>query len=73
MLIANDIRMVEFSHDVYFLVNIFLQERFLLDMHFADNFDCVVDVCGFYFITEILYRAKTTYPKAPFPIDLIIS
>ena len=44
MLIANDIRMVEFFHDVYFLVDIFLQERLLLDMHFADDFDGVVDI-----------------------------
>jgi len=35
---------VEFFHYVDFLVDILLEEGFLFDVHFADDFDCVVDI-----------------------------
>lgn len=38
---------VEFFHDVDFLVDVLLEEGFLLDVHLADDFDSVVDIGGF--------------------------
>lgn len=72
MLVADDVRMVEFFHDVDLLVDVLLEEGFLLDVQFADDLDCVVDVSRFWLYVWILCRARTTSPKAPFPIDLII-
>lgn len=73
MLVADDVRMVEFFHDVDLLVDVLLKKGFLLDMQFADDLDCVVNLGRFCLYVCILCRASTTSPKAPFPIDLIIS
>ena len=39
--------MVELLHDVDFLVDVLLQEGLLLDVHLADDLDCVELVGGF--------------------------
>ena len=44
VLVTDDIGVIKFLHDVDLLVNVFLQERFLLDMLLADDLDCVVDL-----------------------------
>lgn len=40
--------MVEFFHDIDFLVDVFLKEGLLFDMEFADDFDSIVDIGGFW-------------------------
>ena len=38
--------MIEFLHDVNFLIDVLLEERFLFNVLFADNLDCVIGVRG---------------------------
>lgn len=45
MLIANNIGMVQFFHDVDLLVDIFLEEGFLLNVKFAYDLNCVENIC----------------------------
>ena len=38
--------MVQFFHDIDLLVDVFLQEGFLLDVLLADDLDCVINLGG---------------------------
>ena len=40
--------MIQFFHDVDFLIDILLKKGFCLYMYFADDFDCVESVVGFW-------------------------
>lgn len=72
LFIPDNIRMVQFLHDADLLVDVFLQERFLLQMRLTDDLDCVQFV--FFCVNkDVLLRASTTSPNAPLPIDFMIS
>ena len=47
-LIFDYVGMVQFLHDVDFLVDVLLQEGFPLDMALIDDFDGVVEIIGFF-------------------------
>ena len=64
--------MMEFFHDANFLIDVFLEEGFFLEVSFADNFDGIEFIL-FWVNRDVLFRARTTYPKAPLPMDLMIS
>jgi len=64
--------MVEFFHNVDFLIDVFLKKRFFLDQGFGNDFDCKKFFRRFLMKEKLLLRATTTYPKAPLPMDLIV-
>jgi hypothetical protein len=45
--VSNYVAVVKFFHDIDFLIDVLLQERFLFDVHFADDFDSVVYIGRF--------------------------
>jgi hypothetical protein len=73
ILVADDVGMVKLLHDVYFLVDVFLEEGLLLYVLLAYDLDRVQDLSLLCVGDGLLWRARTTSPKAPFPIDFIIS
>lgn len=58
--VSYDVGMVEFFHDVNLLIDVFLQEGFLLDVCLADDFDSVELIVGLCMITGVLLRASIT-------------
>jgi len=73
LFVPDDVRVVQFFHYVDLLVDVLLQKGFFLELHLVYDFYGVLRVCGFYIIVVLLLRASMTSPKAPFPIDLMIS
>ena len=65
--------MVELLHDVDLLVDVLLQEGFLLDVGLADDLHRVHHVRRFYLSPAVLWRASITSPNAHSPIVSIIS
>ena len=57
--ISYNVRVVEFFHDADFLVDVFFEEWFFLEVGFADNFDCVEFVL-FWVNRDVLFLARTT-------------
>jgi hypothetical protein len=70
--VADDVRVVQLLHDVDLLVDVFLQEGFLLDVQLADDLDGVERVRGFCVEGGVLLRASITSPNAPLPMDFMI-
>jgi len=66
--------MVQLFHDTDFLVDIFFEKGLFLEMRLTN--DLYSEKLLFFYIVnlkKLLFLASTTYPKAPLPIDLIIS
>jgi hypothetical protein len=47
ILVADDVGVVQFLHDIDLLVDVLLQEGLLLDMQLADDLHRVKHICGF--------------------------
>ena len=73
LLIADDVGMVQFLHDIDLLVDVLLQEGLLLYVQFADDLHGIQHISRLCLTLDLLCRARTTSPKAPFPMDLMIS
>ena len=71
VLVSDDIGVVQFLHDVDLLVDVLLQEGLLLDLRLGDDLDCVEAVVGFCVVGAVLFRERSTSPKAPLPIDFM--
>ena len=57
---ADNIWMIKFFDDLYFLIYVFLKEGLFLDEGFADDFDCIGFGIIFCITGCLLYNAKTT-------------
>lgn len=73
MLVADDVGVVQLLHNVDLLVDVLLKEGLLLYVLLADDLHRVQNLGLLYVIRGVLCRARTTSPKAPFPMDLMIS
>ena len=72
-LLSNYVFVIKFFHDFDLLFDVFLEEGFLLDLSFGNDFYGIELLLRFLMNGELLLRERRTYPKAPFPMDLTTS
>lgn len=69
----DDVGVVEFLHDIDFLVDVLLEEGLLLEVRLADDLDCELLVGVLWVRVRVLSLTRMTSPKAPFPIIFTMS